>query len=87
MGTKSIKTDSGTAYYIETKFVSVTSWDSALAFILENEYWHLLKKDVAGTASKDLIEKGTIIPGVEMGSKIDLRIKAPTAKRKPKAKT
>lgn len=65
LGTDSVKTPHGTAYKSTKSSYQVADWDSALEFIKENGFWHMLERRVAKAgidAYKD--ETGELPPGL-----------------------
>ena len=56
-GTKSLKTDHGTAYIAYKDSATVADWDALLDFIVTNENWDLLERRVSKTAVKHLMEE------------------------------
>lgn len=56
-GTKSLKTDHGTAYITYKESATVADWDVLFDFIKRSENWDLLEHRVSKTAVKDLMEE------------------------------
>jgi hypothetical protein len=51
---------------------SVTDWDNFLAWVGENEAYHLLYKRISTKAVGELVDAGANVPGVDSFQKISL---------------
>ena len=56
-GTKSLKTDHGTAYIAYRESATVADWDILLDYIVKNENWDLLERRVSKTGVKNIMEE------------------------------
>ena len=56
-GTKSLKTDFGTAYITYKESATVADWDVLFDFIKRSEQWDLIEHRVSKTAVKNLMEE------------------------------
>lgn len=80
-GVSSFKTPHGTAFLTTTDFANVADWDAVLRFIREQEAFDMLEKRVSKTAVRAYMdEAGTVPPGINYGTRIDVNIRKPTTK-------
>jgi len=80
MGTKSFRTDYGTATLVSKDFVSVKDWESTLEFVKQNSLWHLITKSVVKSEVKDYMEghDNVVPPGLEYGMTQEIQVRRPT---------
>lgn len=62
MGTKSVKTDKGTAYVQERTSATAADWDMVLGFVRDNEAWHMLERRVNKTAVDEYFAQNKELP-------------------------
>lgn len=63
----SIKTPHGTAYQKMFTSVKVGDWEATLAFIRQQDLWHMLEKRVSKQAVDEYVtETGNLPPGVDI---------------------
>lgn len=75
-GLESVKTASGTAYKQTRNAYSVADWDNVLAFIRENEMWHMLERRVAKSAVDAYREETDALPpGLDARSEVVINIR------------
>ena len=76
LGVDSVKGKHGTAFKSTKVSVTVGDWDETLAFIQENDLWHMLNKAVSKDAVKQYRdEHGDIPPGVKYQEILDIGIR------------
>ena len=81
LGVTSFKTDAGTAFLTTTDYANVAEWSAVLDFIKENGAYDLLEKRVNKAAVRVYMEQlGTVPPGINYGTAVDLSVRKPTAK-------
>lgn len=66
----SVLTEGGrvTVSHKTNRRVNVADWDEVLGFILENEKYELLYKNISSKATEELINSGVDVPGVNIYS-------------------
>ena len=78
-GLESVRSAAGTAFKTYKEYVSVESWDSTLDFIIKNEAWHFLKRDVVKAAVKEYMEEnGSLPPGVRYERELEIQVRRPS---------
>lgn len=79
-GVSSFKTPHGTAFLTTTEFANVADWDGLLAFILQNEAYDMLYRNVNKSAVRAYIDAHNKLPtGVNFGTKISVNVRRPAA--------
>lgn len=75
-GEKSKGTAEGTAFIDTVDFAKVSNWDNTIQYIIENEAWHFLKKDINKSAVKEYVElHGVPPPGVDYVTKEECKVR------------
>lgn len=65
-GAESVRTDAGTVYRSKKSTCHVADWDALLKFVQDNQFWHMLKKDIAKKAVDEFREeKNDLPPGLD----------------------
>ena len=67
VGTKSFKTDIGTAFKVVKDSIQVEDWNEVLPYLIENELTHMLTKSVAKAAAKEFMAENNdnLPPGLK----------------------
>jgi len=79
MGTKSMKTDSGTVSLIEkTRYTQ--DWDSFKRFVIEQDALELLEKRISQTNMRTFLEENPALvpPGLNSDTEFDVSVRKPT---------
>ncbi len=80
-GVSSFKTAAGTAFLKATDYASVADWDAVLGYIKENDKYEMLTKGVSKVAVREILtESGSLPPGVNFGTKLEVQVRKPTNK-------
>lgn len=75
-GTKSERTDAGTAYITTVSSATVKDRDEYLNFVREKEMWDLIENRVSKTVVQDYLEEtGELIPGVNFEQTQEVRVR------------
>lgn len=83
LGVESFKTKSGTAYKSLKESYRVNNWDDFIAFVKENDCFHLLEKRVAKNAAREVHkESGEVPVGLEYSSEIEFNVLRPRGSKK-----
>ncbi len=79
-GVKSFKTQHGTAFLHTSTFTHVENWDDVLAFVKENNAFHMLTKGVAKLAVKEYMYDNECPPppGVNVTQRISVKVRRPS---------
>jgi site-specific DNA-adenine methylase len=80
MGTKSMKTDSGTVSLIEKTRYYTQDWDSFKRFVIEQDALELLEKRISQTNMRTFLEENTALvpPGLNSDTEFDVSVRKPT---------
>ena len=75
-GMESVRTKAGTAYKSLRVSATVADWDSALAFIQQNELWNMLEHRVSKQAVEQFREEhGDLPPGVNWREEVVINVR------------
>ena len=75
-GVESTRTDAGTAYKSVRTSAKVVDWEATLAFIQENELWHMLEHRVSKTAIEEYAEQtGAVPPGIDVVQELRVNVR------------
>lgn len=77
-GIESVRTSAGTAYKDPKTSATVRDWDAFIAFVRENEAWHLLKHDVVKTGVVEYRQANDdeLPPGVDWREEITIKVRS-----------
>ena len=80
MGTKSMKTDSGTVSLTEKTRYYTQDWDSFKRFVIEHDAVDLLEKRIAQTNMRTFLEENPALvpPGLNSDTEFDVSVRKPT---------
>lgn len=80
MGTKSMKTDSGTVSLIEKTRYYTQDWDSFKRFVIEQDAVDLLEKRISQTNMRTFLEENPALvpPGLNSDTEFDVSVRKPT---------
>jgi hypothetical protein len=80
MGTKSMKTDSGTVSLIEKTRYYTQDWDSFKRFVIEQDALELLEKRISQTNMRTFLEENPALvpPGLNSDTEFDVSVRKPT---------
>lgn len=75
-GAESVRTEHGTVFKATRVSSKVTDWGEALAYIIENDLWHLLERRVAKQGIQEFEEaQGEPFPGVVLNKEITINVR------------
>ena len=77
-GTDKLSGKLGTASISTSVVANVEDWDALYPYIATNKLWHLLQRRVSDPASRELLDAGKKVPGVQPFSKKRLNLRAST---------
>jgi hypothetical protein len=80
MGTKSMKTDSGTVSLVEKTRYYTQDWDSFKRFVIEQDALELLEKRISQTNMRTFLEENPALvpPGLNSDTEFDVSVRKPT---------
>lgn len=79
-GVESWKTKSGTVYLSRTDSVRLADPATFMEFVIANEAWDLVEKRAAKLAVRGFLDSnGTLPPGAEISTRIEVNVRRPTA--------
>ncbi len=80
MGTRSMKTDSGTVSLIEKTRYYTQDWDSFKRFVIEQDALELLEKRISQTNMRTFLEENPALvpPGLNSDTEFDVSVRKPT---------
>jgi hypothetical protein len=80
MGTKSMKTDSGTVSLVEKTRYYTQDWDSFKQFVIEQDALELLEKRISQTNMRTFLEENPALvpPGLNSDTEFDVSVRKPT---------
>ena len=79
-GVESWKTHSGTVYLSRTDSVKLADPASFMEYVIANEAWDLIEKRAAKVAVRGFLDSnGTLPPGAEISTRVEVVIRRPSA--------